>query len=63
MTSNTSSASLTTDGNWKAPDGTIFQTPGNNPPVSDTPITIFDNGVSKPGTWINNQPVETKTTS
>lgn len=59
MTTNTSSATPSANDTWKSPNGTIFQTPSNNPPVHDTPITIHDgNGKSVSGRWINNEAVK-----
>jgi hypothetical protein len=47
-------------GNQKDSSGKPFQTPDNKPPQSGTPITIYENGQAKPGTWIGGVATENK---
>lgn len=59
MTDNTSSAIPHIGDTWKSPNGTIFQTPDNKPPIHCSPIKIYDgDGNSVSGKWINNETVK-----
>ena len=59
MIDNNSSATPCAGDTWKSPNGTVFQTPDNKPPVHYSPITIYDgNGNSVSGRWMNNEAVK-----
>lgn len=59
MSDNTSSATPGAGNTWASPNGKVFQTPDNKPPVHSTPIVIHDgSGNSTSGRWINNEAVK-----
>lgn len=61
MTNNTSNATPTTDGNWRAPSGDIFTTPDNKLPTHGTTIGIIDgSGGKASGQWLDGNVVKDK---
>lgn len=48
------------NGNYRDPVGTIFQTPDNKPPAGGTTVTIIENGQTHGGTWMGDVVVKNK---